>query len=519
MKNIKYILAMLIAISTFSCIEDEAIEIETTEPEGGVIVLNEIMSNNVGDGVDWIEIYNAGSEAVDLGGYMLNDAMDPAGGWAIPSGTMIEAGGYIVFKEDNDWDFGGVSSSGEWVSFADATGTLIEKIEVPDMSANAGLTYAKEIDGGEVWIISSPTKGAMNGDVVNTAPILEASGLTELDRVYSVSASDADGISSVKLVYMVNEGVTSLDMSLVDGEYKTSVPLAKVGDVVKYYIKATDNTGLSTIYPEGGTENPGEFTVVGGVEEVSFSEVFDAGANTYNFSFTANVYYADQVDEVRLYYLLPGEAQDDVNDDKHSIKDVPEISEGVYKATIEGLAKSTELRYYMRVEYIDGTKTYYPMESYDTEGTVTSEFNHDLGTTWPTVTVGEIPIDPVNGFSELTITNEAATDLTFNVKVEYDNGAPEEVKFYYIINYDAATYVEDNDRHSIEWDGDLPTADNMYNFVIPVADLSANDEISWYMRAKDGNGDKMYYTYGKTADEFDGDIKDDPATWHVVTKN
>ena len=28
----------------------------------------------------------------------------------------------------------------------------------------------------------------------------------------------------------------------------------------------------------------------------------------------------------------------------------------------------------------------------------------------------------------------------------------------------------------------------------------------------------MYYTFGKTADEFDGDTKDDPATWHVVTK-
>jgi len=223
MKKLVYILIFFLGLT--SCLEDKDL-VEPQIPDGpeSTVLINEVMSNNVGNGVDWIEIYNAGSEAVDLEGYKLNDAESPESGWAIPAGNVVEAGGYIVFDE-NEWDFGGVSSSGEWVSFADAAGTLIDKIYVTDMSANAGLTYAREVDGEEPWLISSPTKGGSNGDVENTAPILVAEPLTELTEVYSVAASDADGIASVKLVYMVNDGVISLDMSLVGSEYKTSVPI------------------------------------------------------------------------------------------------------------------------------------------------------------------------------------------------------------------------------------------------------------------------------------------------------
>ncbi len=516
MEKYKYIIASLLVVlfSTTSCVKDEIFEGDEIVVEGSTVVLNEIMSNNVGDGVDWIELYNKTNEAIDLGGYKLNDAETVDGGWTIPAGTMIPASGYIVFEEDIDWDFGGVSSGGEWVSFADAAGVLLDKELVPSMSANAGLTWAREIDGNGDWMVSSPTPNASNGEVTNTAPIIDASDLTEFDRVYSVNASDANGILTVKLVYMVNDGVTSLDMSLVDDEYKTSVPEANVGDVVKYYVIATDITGQSTVYPEDGIATPGEFTVVGGVEEVTFSEV-ETSVGIYDFSFHANVYYTDQVEELRLYYLLPGEMQDEANgfDDKHKIEVPTPESNGLFKATITDIASTTELKYYIRVEYIDGTKTYYPVEE---EG---GDFDHDLGITWPIVTVGEIPVAPVNGFSELSITNEVGADLTYNVKVEYDNGI-EEVKFYYYKNFDAVAYAadpgtyEDANRVSITWSGDLPTTDNMYNFAIPAADATTGDEISWYMRAKDGIGDKMYYTFGE-GEDFDKDIIED---WNVITK-
>jgi hypothetical protein len=519
MKKIKYLFAILIAITAmYSCIEDETFIKDDVNVDGSsVLKLNEIMSKDVNDAPDWIELYNGGSADMDISGYIVNDNSDAEGGYAIPSGTTITAGGFYRVDETS---FGfGISSGGEDVSLSEPDGTVIDYTTTPDMSSNVGLTWAREIDGDGEWMISSPTPGSSNGSAANTAPILEASDLTEFDRVYSVNASDADGISSVKLVYMVNDGVTTLDMSLVDGKYKTSVAPANVGDLVKYYVIASDNTGLSTVYPEDGIVTPGEYTVVGGIEEVSFSEI-ETGVGVYDFSFHAKVYYTEQVVELRLYYLLPGESQDDVTgafDDKHKIEMTAPEADGRFKATISDLALGTELRYYYRVEYIDGTQTYYPVE---VDG---GDFNHDLGTTWPTVEVGAIPVAPVNGFSELEIVNEVATDLTYNIKVEYDNVITE-LKFYYYLNFDNVAFIADPaayeaaNRVDFEWVGALPTADNMYTFSIPTGDLTTGDEISWYMRAKDGNGDKMYYTFGKTAEEFDGDIKDDPTTWHVITK-
>ena len=141
--------------------------------------------------------------------------------------------------------------------------------------------------------------------MANTAPFLDAGSITEFTDVYAVSASDADGISSVKLVFIIGESVQSLDMALVDGEYKTSVPKANVGEVVKYYVVATDNTGLKSYYPSNGTNEPAEFSVVGGISELEFTGEMDG--NRGNVTFTATPLYPEQVDELRLYYFLPEE--------------------------------------------------------------------------------------------------------------------------------------------------------------------------------------------------------------------
>ena len=46
---------------------------------------------------DWIELYNAGSTAADLSGWHLSDKESKPGKYRIPDGTMIPAGGHLVF--------------------------------------------------------------------------------------------------------------------------------------------------------------------------------------------------------------------------------------------------------------------------------------------------------------------------------------------------------------------------------------------------------------------------------------
>ena len=269
MKNIKYLLAVLIAMTAFSCVEDSIME--STEPPvvGSVFKLNEIMSKDVNDKPDWIEVYNTSDDDMDISGFILNDKDVADGGFSIPDGTIIKGKGFYVVDQDESGIK--ISSGGEDVSLSKPDKTVVDWTKTPDMSSSVGLTWAREIDGDGDWMISNATPGASNGSAENVSPILEANPLTEFDDVYEVSASDADGIASVKLVHMINNGVQSIDMAFVDGKYKTTVPRAKVGDVVKYYVVATDNTGLTTYYPEDGTTNPNEFTVVGGVEELEFA--------------------------------------------------------------------------------------------------------------------------------------------------------------------------------------------------------------------------------------------------------
>ena len=55
------------------------------------VVINELMANNAGsvrdqngDSDDWIEIYNIGNSAVNIGGMYLTDSQSAVAGWRVP---------------------------------------------------------------------------------------------------------------------------------------------------------------------------------------------------------------------------------------------------------------------------------------------------------------------------------------------------------------------------------------------------------------------------------------------------
>ncbi len=51
---------------------------------------------------DWIEIYNYGSDAIDIGGMHLTDNLSIPTKWRIRINTTIPAGGYLLIWADND---------------------------------------------------------------------------------------------------------------------------------------------------------------------------------------------------------------------------------------------------------------------------------------------------------------------------------------------------------------------------------------------------------------------------------
>jgi hypothetical protein len=89
----------------------------------GDVVINEVMVQANSDGDDdlqWIELYNAGPQDVDVSGWLLTNS--PIQGQAkrrdlvLPEGTIISAGGYLLLVNDLDdaSDHDGRCFTGQW---------------------------------------------------------------------------------------------------------------------------------------------------------------------------------------------------------------------------------------------------------------------------------------------------------------------------------------------------------------------------------------------------------------------
>ena len=115
---------------------------ETLHP---VIIISEVMASN--DSVetypkagytDWVEIFNSGDAAVDLGGWGLSDNPDKPLKWQFPDGIVILPGEYRVILCDKDTEKNGDEElhasftisrkSGEVITLTDAEGAVHDRI-------------------------------------------------------------------------------------------------------------------------------------------------------------------------------------------------------------------------------------------------------------------------------------------------------------------------------------------------------------------------------------------------------
>lgn len=143
------------------------------------VVLNEICPANADINYDpnffnyvpWIEVHNAGSSSVNIGGYYLSDDENNPFKWQIPSGTSLAAKGYAIFWCD-DMNMGrhtnfSLDSEGEDVVLSNASGILLDKITYPKQLTN--IAYGRITDGTGTWAyLSVPTAGVSNNPSTGT---------------------------------------------------------------------------------------------------------------------------------------------------------------------------------------------------------------------------------------------------------------------------------------------------------------------------------------------------------------
>jgi len=135
------------------------------------VVINEILANTDAPQSDSIELFNPTGSAIDVSGFFLSDDSDDLQRYEIPSGTVISAGGYLVFTESdfnasaNGFALNG--SEGDRIFLSQGSGGQFIGLED---SVEFGATFSGESLGrlpdgtGRLTRLASTSFGSVNGD-------------------------------------------------------------------------------------------------------------------------------------------------------------------------------------------------------------------------------------------------------------------------------------------------------------------------------------------------------------------
>jgi hypothetical protein len=272
------------------------------------IVINEIMYNNPGDDVEFIELVNVSGTTINLTGWNILDDLDdhvpcPLSGTLAPDAFLVVAGDKARFAaiypdiknvNQNDFDPNGTGwalgntgdtvrlfsgsvlhdsvsyqDSGDWPSKPDGNGPSLELLN-PSLDNRLPTSWdPSAVDGG--------TPGKKNSVLTTNVKPVCKDGNRDIplpknsDAVkITVLAFDNEGLTKVEL--MVNSGTayqavpmydngTNGDAAAGDSVYTGTIPAKSGGTLVKYYAVATDNIGQTDIWPNNAPTDYHAYTV------------------------------------------------------------------------------------------------------------------------------------------------------------------------------------------------------------------------------------------------------------------
>jgi hypothetical protein len=140
------------------------------------ITINEFMSSNSatiadedGDFEDWIEVYNFGTEPVNLSGFGISDDADEPFRWVFPEVTIQPEGFLLVWASGKNrtntlqplhTNFS-IKAEGEELLLSNPTGQII--CEIAPLNLPTDISYGQNPDAGGVWLyFDEPTPGESN---------------------------------------------------------------------------------------------------------------------------------------------------------------------------------------------------------------------------------------------------------------------------------------------------------------------------------------------------------------------
>jgi len=239
------------------------------------VVINEFSTANytdwnlAGENEDWVEFYNSGAVAFNIGGYWLSDNIINPQKWSFPATASIPAGGYLIVLLSGTGDFDPnflgylntnfkvTQTAAEEIVFSNTAGTILETYNFNALEPlQANHSYGRATNGGPDWqIFPDPTQGA-NNTGTNFASYAQK-------PILSIQAGYQVGPISVNLT-------------------------AGVGETIYYTLNGSEPTNGSTLY--SGSVNINTTSTLRAIAYSGDAMVFRSKIETNTYFFGADIH-------------------------------------------------------------------------------------------------------------------------------------------------------------------------------------------------------------------------------------
>lgn len=147
------------------------------------LIINELMQSNIDCIMDdlkefpdsWVELYNAGSESVNLSDYALSVSPKEKKAYKLPSRTVSPGQYVVVYCDNEEKDLHAsfrLESGKDGELYLWKNGTIIEQYTGMKKMPAPNVAYGRETDGADTWGYQlTPTPGRSNcGKTSNDIP-------------------------------------------------------------------------------------------------------------------------------------------------------------------------------------------------------------------------------------------------------------------------------------------------------------------------------------------------------------
>lgn len=278
------------------------------------VVINEIMYHppDDQDQLQFIELFNSGSDPVDLSGWSLKQGVQ----FTFPETSAIAPSGFLVVCRDQRafrraygatlpalGDFSGkLNHKGEKIELADASGKIVDAVRFadkepwplgPDGYGSSLEKVCPLVPGDDAlnWSASRVIRGNVSGGSPGRTndsysptvrPVVQNVRWEKLLKpnqplVVSAAIKSAKPVEAAELQYQVIRSAksvtgTNLAMGRVSGDalagrYEVTIPAQTAGSLVRFTIKAADKDGTARVEPGPSEPRPAFSAFVADVSE------------------------------------------------------------------------------------------------------------------------------------------------------------------------------------------------------------------------------------------------------------